>query len=168
MNPDTFGLLFGLGATAVLLVVGCVAGSIAERNHYRSIRSREQALVALPALTFENLPAEWSVQRSGLVAGSVVVSLDYFKRFLAGLRNLVGGRLRSYESLLDRARREAVLRMKEDAQRRGFDVVCNTRLETSSISTPRRDGKGVAGIEVVAYGTGLVVPEFQGRRGAAG
>jgi len=168
MNPDTFGLIFGLGVTALLLAVGYVAGSIAERNHYQSIRSREQALVKLPALTFEALPADWNVARSGLVTGSVVVSLDYFKRFLAGLRNLVGGRLGAYESLMDRARREAVLRMKEDARRRGFTVVSNARLETAAIAAARRDGKGIAGVEVLAYGTGLVVPELGGRRSAAG
>ncbi len=168
MNPDTFGLIFGLGFTALLLAVGYVAGSIAERNHFQSIRSREQALVKLPALTFETLPADWNVARSGLVTGSVVVSLDYFKRFLAGLRNLVGGRLGAYESLMDRARREAVLRMKEDARRRGFTVISNARLETAAIAAARRDGKGIAGVEVLAYGTGLVVPELGARRSAAG
>lgn len=168
MNPDTFGLIFGLGLTALLLAIGFVAGSIAERSHYTSIRSREQALVKLPALTFETLPEGWSVERSGLVAGSVVVSLDYFKRFLAGLRNLIGGRVRAYESLLDRARREAVLRMKEDAKQRGFTAIANARLETCSIASARRDGKGVTGVEVLAYGTGLVVPELTARRSAAG
>ena len=168
MNPDAFGLLFGLGATALLLVIGYVAGTITERNHYQSIRSREQGLRKLPALTLETLPADWTVARSGLVTGSVVVSLDYFKRFVAGLRNLIGGRLRSYESLLDRARREAVLRMKEDAKARGFGAIANARLETASIATPRRGGKGVAGVEVLAYGTGLVVPELGARKPAAG
>lgn len=168
MNPDTFGLIFGLGFTALLLIVGFVAGSIAESRHYTSIRSREQALVKLPALTFETLPAGWIVERSGLVAGSVVVSPDYFKRFLAGLRSLIGGRLRAYESLLDRARREAVLRMKEDARKRGFTAIANARLETSAIVSSRRDGKGISGVEVLAYGTGLVVPELAARRSAAG
>lgn len=165
MNPDTFGLIFGLGLTALLLIVGFVAGSIAERSHYTSIRSREQALVKLPALTFETLPEGWSVERSGLVAGSVVVSLDYFKRFLAGLKSLIGGRLRSYETLLDRARREAVLRMKEDARRRGFDAVANVRLETSSIASARRNGKGVTGLEVLAFGTAVAVDQLGGRSG---
>jgi hypothetical protein len=58
--------------------------------------------------------------------------------------------------------------MKEDAKKRGFTVISNARLETSSISTPRRDGKGVAGIEVLAFGTGLVVPELGARKPAAG
>ena len=44
-----------------------------------------------------------------------MVSVDYFKRFLAGLRMIFGGRVSSYESLLDRARREALLRMRLQA-----------------------------------------------------
>ena len=49
MNPDTFGLIFGLGATALLLVIGYVAGSIAMRNHYQSIRSRVYFSKEMPA-----------------------------------------------------------------------------------------------------------------------
>jgi uncharacterized protein YbjQ (UPF0145 family) len=91
-----------------------------------------------------------------MVAGSTVVSVDYFKRFLAHLRNFFGGRVRAYESLLDRARREALLRMKTEANERGFDAVINVRIETANISSPfGRNGKGTAGIEVLAFGTAL-------------
>ncbi len=164
MDSEALPLLFGLGATVALLVLGFVAGSIAERRHYASIRQRERDLLRLPALTFE-APSTWTVRRGALVAGSVVVSLDYFKRFLAGLKSLIGGRLRSYETLLDRARREAVLRMKEDARRRGFDAVANVRLETSSIASARRNGKGVTGLEVLAFGTAVAVDQLGGRSG---
>lgn len=166
MESEALPLLLGLGATVALLVLGFVAGSIAERRHYASIRQRERDLLRLPALTFE-APSTWTVRRGALVAGSVVVSLDYFKRFLAGLKSLIGGRLRSYETLLDRARREAVLRMKEDARRRGFDAVANVRLETSSIASARRNGKGVTGLEVLAFGTAVAVDQLGGRSGPA-
>ena len=49
-----------------------------------------------------------ALQMTVLVAGSVVISEDYFKRIVSSLQSLFGGRLRSYESLVDRARREAV------------------------------------------------------------
>jgi len=88
------------------------------------------------------------------VAGNVVISVDYFKRFLAGLRGLVGGRIKSYESLLDRARREAILRLKKDAMDHGYHAVVNVRLETSRMANAR--GKeGTAGLEILAFGTGL-------------
>lgn len=146
--------LLDLGVVLVLLVVGYFAGTVAEQSHYKSIRVRELRMRRMPTTNLRRPPAHWRVERAGLVAGSTVVSVDYFKRFLAQLRNLVGGRVRSYESLLDRGRREAVLRMKEEAAKAGFDAVINVRLETSSLSTPLRN-KGVAGVEVLAFGTAL-------------
>ena len=86
-----------------------------------------------------------------LVHGAVVVSADYFKTFIAGLRNLFGGRFRSYETLMERARREALLRLKADARRKGAKTVICVRFETTSIST----GWAPA-MEVLAYGTALV------------
>ena len=69
-----------------------------------------------------------------LVTGSVVISSDYFKQFVAGLRTLIGGRLSSYESLLDRARREATLRMKQEAKRFGSTLVINVKIESTTVS----------------------------------
>jgi uncharacterized protein YbjQ (UPF0145 family) len=95
------------------------------------------------------------VASADLVQGSIVISVDYFKRFLAGLRAIFGGRIRSYEPLLDRARREALLRMTEDAVSRGFDAVVNVRLETARLASSRGNGKGTAGVEMLAFGTAL-------------
>ena len=58
-------------------------------------------------------------------------------------------------SLLDRARREALLRLKEAARASGYHGVVNVRLETSQLARARSDGKGTAGIEVLAFGTGV-------------
>lgn len=90
-----------------------------------------------------------------MVSGNVVVSLDYFKRVIAGLRSIIGGRIKTYEPLLDRARREAVLRMTESARSQGFDAIFNVRLETSRLANARRDGAGIAGIEMLAFGTAV-------------
>jgi uncharacterized protein YbjQ (UPF0145 family) len=79
---------------------------------------------------------------------------DYFKRFLASLRNIFGGRVQSYESLLDRARREAILRMKAEARALGADMVFNIKLETASIYKGKRNTIGA--VEVLAYGTACV------------
>ena len=89
------------------------------------------------------------------MTGNTVVSIDHFKRFLAALRAILGGRIKSYESLLDRARREALLRLKKDAIDRGFHAVINVRLETTRLASSRQGGKGTAGVEVLAFGTGL-------------
>ncbi|MEL6338478.1 MAG: heavy metal-binding domain-containing protein [Myxococcota bacterium] len=144
----------GLWIVLGLLLIGYIAGRIAERRHYASIEVREFRFREMPTVTFERLDA-WKAERSGLVYGSVVVSLDYFKRFVAGLRQIFGGRIQAYEPLLDRARREALLRMKEQAHNEGYDAVLNVRLETSRLASSGSDGKGTAGVEIVAFGTGI-------------
>lgn len=150
-----FEALVQLGVPLFLLGLGYVAGTMAEQGHYKDIRARELRLRRLPTTNLRRLPAHWRVEGAALVAGNVVVSVDYFKRFLAQLRGLIGGRVRSYESLLDRARREAMLRMKEEAVSGGFDAVINVRLESSNIASPLRSDRGTAGIEVLAFGTAL-------------
>ena len=144
-------LYIKVGILLGLLVLGYVAGSILEYLHYRSIRARE-AYLDVPAITFlRNLDPVTGVASARLVQGSVVVSIDYFKRFLAGLINLVGGTVTPYETLVDRARREALLRMKQEAH--DMDVIVNVRLETSSLGQNAR--KSIGSVEVLAYGTAL-------------
>ena len=137
----------------VLLALGYFFGRYAERSHYRSILWREKESLGFPLLTLRTPPSSLARCDASLVAGNVVVSVDYFKRFLAALRALVGGRLKSYESLLDRARREAILRMKEQAMDRGAIVVMGVRVETASISKGK--GQAIGSIEVLAYGTAI-------------
>ena len=148
-----------LGFPLFLLLLSYFIGRHLESNHYKSIREREAATKDMVVINFPRFPFEVEIERADLVMGSVVVSHDYFKRFLAQLRIIVGGRIKSYEPLLDRARREAVLRMKEQALARGHHTVVNIRLETSRLANSQRGGKGTAGVEMLAYGTALTVRE---------
>ena len=139
---------------ASLIALGYFAGSFAERRHYRSIREREEKFLTLPAVSFRLLTEPERAEGARLVAGSAVISVDYFKRVLAGLRSIVGGRIKSYESLLDRARREALLRLKEQA--RGADEIVNLRIETTSISKGSMNrNQSVSTVEALAYGTAV-------------
>ena len=149
--------LISLGFPFFLLLLAYFIGSHLESNHYKSIREREAATKDMVVINFPRFPFDVEIERADIVMGSVVVSLDYFKRFLAQLRSIVGGRIKSYEPLLDRARREAVLRMKEQALARGHNTVVNIRLETSRLANSQRGGKGTAGVEMLAYGTALTV-----------
>lgn len=138
-----------LGIFVVLLVVGYGFGSLAERRHYRSIIKRENELNALPAIASRHPPEDKPYQQQ-LVVGNVVVASDYFKSFLAGLVNFFGGAVVSYESLLDRGRREALLRMKKQAEALGAEYVFNVKYETMAVG-----GGKLASMEVMAYGTAL-------------
>ena len=137
----------------VLMGVGYTAGTFAEKRHYRSIHAREQALLHLPAVTTRTSHyTDAQIESADLVLGSTVISVDYFKQFVAMLRKIFGGTVRSYETLLDRARREAVLRMKEVAG--DAVVIVNVRIEAAPIGKKARKGN-VSCVEAVAYGTAL-------------
>ncbi|MCP4694696.1 MAG: YbjQ family protein [Desulfobacterales bacterium] len=140
-----------------LLLLGYIAGTIAEKRHFRSIIRREKEFLNLPAITLKSAGVdETRVERVAFVQGSVVISQDYFKRLLAGIRNIFGGAVKSYETLLDRARREAILRMKEMAPP-GTEVIVNMRIETSTIGSRAKRKNSVGSIEVLVYGTALAL-----------
>ena len=136
-----------------LIAIGYAAGTIAEKRHYRSIINREKAYLHLPVITSKSLDySDGKITSAKLVYGSAVISVDYFKRLLAGLRNIFGGTVKSYESLIDRARRESILRMKEMAK--DASIIINVRIETSAIGkTSKRNN--VTCLEAIAYGTAL-------------
>ncbi len=134
-----------------LIVLAYFTGRWAEWRHYQSIRRRERAFLTRPAITVKTLEQGRTVDRATLVVGSVVVSVDYFKRFLASFRMLFGGELRSYTPLLDRGKREAILRMKESCP--DAHLYLNCRLETAPIS--RGQGNTIGCMEIVAYGTAI-------------
>lgn len=136
----------------LLITIGYIAGRVNEKKHYRSIEEREETFLNLPAVPSKNLfETNKDIKKVKLVTGSAVISIDYFKRFLAGLINVFGGNVSAYETLVDRARREAILRMKDKAK--GADIVLNLRIETSSISKSTQNAVG--SIEALAYGTAI-------------
>ena len=144
--------VISIGIPIFLIVLGRLVGSSIERNHYASINEREARFRGQPALSTKQLDAPGPIRSASLAMGSVVISIDHFKRFLSAFRMIFGGELRSYSSLIDRARREAVLRMKESQP--DADAYINTRLETSTIASTSGN-EGIGTIEVLAYGTAV-------------
>ena len=150
---EQFNLFMNFGLPVLALLLAYFVGDFLERRHFRSIRKRESDAIGFPVVTFDTMPDDWNVTTADLVNGSVVISLDYFKRVIAGLRGIIGGRVKTYEPLLERARREALLRMVESARSQGYDAVFNVRLETSRLANAR--GEGTAGVEMLAFGTAV-------------
>ncbi len=143
--------MFGFLSFLVLLTVGYIFGRINERNHFSALDRREQELAYITISTVKKMPEGFVASK--FVTGNVVISIDYFKRIGAVLRSLVGGQVRSYTTLLERARREAILRMKEQARDADASHVANVRLETSSVFQNAQQKLG--SLEVYAYGTAL-------------
>jgi uncharacterized protein YbjQ (UPF0145 family) len=138
---------------ALLFVVGYLAGRWNERRHYASIRSREVDMAGVLVFSTRFPPDDIGAVEGRLVSGSAVISDDYFKSVVSSLYNFFGGRVRSYESLIDRARRESVLRMKDEAQTLGASMIINVKFQTLAIGG--RNQNSVRGVELLAYGTAL-------------
>lgn len=148
---ENFLPLVQIGLPLALLGIGYLVGKRAETQHYRSIHIRERRFLQLPAVTWKTLRDPRPVRSAYLASGSVVVSVDHYKRLLMGLRKIFGGEIRAYSSLLDRGRREALLRLKESAPQ--SHLILNTRIETSTIFNGQ--GKATGSVEVLAYGTAI-------------
>lgn len=97
----------------------------------------------------ESVPGMIIIAQYGLVTGSTVRAKNAIKDFGAGLKNMVGGELKSYTELLMEARKEAIQRMEAQAMRLGANAVINVRFATSSVT--------VGAAEVYAYGTAVKV-----------
>lgn len=97
----------------------------------------------------ETVPGFKIVKQCGLVSGSTVRAKDAIRDFGAGLKNMVGGELKSYTELLTEARKEAVARMECQARALGANAIVNVRFATASVT--------VGAAEVYAYGTAVKV-----------
>ena len=137
-----------------LLVGGGLIGHYLETRHFADIARREAQMSQFLLSDLKTMPPGISAGRGEIVTGSVVVAADYFKAVASSLKTLVGGQMKSLERMQERARREAVLRMAEEAQRLGARAVTNVRIETSTISGKRQGS--CAGVEVIAFGTALL------------
>ena len=142
-----------IGLPMVLLVVGYAVGRALEAKHFRSLGERERRNAQLPIIGLREPIGDPVIGRAGMVMGSAVISIDYFKRFLSALRGIFGGPVRAYESLLDRARREAVQRMIAAAP--GATQIINVRIETSAING---SDHAVGTVEALAWGTAIYPP----------
>lgn len=142
------------------ILIFYLIGTTIEKRHYNSIKDREMKLLDLPASNIKKLVTNRKIKHVEMVSGSAVISLDYFKRIMASLRFVIGGRVKVYESLLDRARREAVLRMKESCKN-GAGIIVNVRIENSAIGSSANSKKQIGCLEALAYGTAIYFEDGQ-------
>lgn len=97
--------------------------------------------------TTETIAGREITQVIGLVRGSTVRAKHIGTDIVAGLKNLVGGEMTGYSSLMAGAREQALDRMVSDARAMGANAIVGFRMETSAI---------MAGAsEIVAYGTAV-------------
>ena len=101
-------------------------------------------------LNIDYIPGK-EIEDLGMVKGTVVMSKNIGKDFMAGMKTLVGGELVGYTEMLNEARQIAVKRMVDEAEALNADAVLNIRYGSSSLM------QGAA--EDLAYGTAVKIKE---------
>ncbi|WP_312156005.1 YbjQ family protein [Acinetobacter variabilis] len=140
------GLIVQIVIFAILFSVGFGFGRYNERKHLQYLDEQEQRLAYI---WVNNSRFIESTFPGHMISSNVVISHDYFKYAIANVQNMLGGRLTSYESVVERARREAIVRLKLEAEKMGADQIMGIRLSTTEL--------GMQGgmVEVFAYGTAI-------------
>lgn len=130
----------------ILFSIGWGFGRHVERKHIIELDQQEKRLAHI---RIDNNRFKTSEFMGQLVSSNVVISHDYFKYVIANIENFFGGRLSSYESIVERARREAIIRLKLEAEKIGAVEIMGLRLSTTEL--------GMQGgmVEVFAYGTAI-------------
>ncbi len=87
----------------------------------------------------------------GLVTGETIIGANLFKDLFASIRDVVGGRSSSYESVLREAKDTAMSEMQNHAERLGANAIIGIDLDYESI------GASGSMLMVVATGTAVRV-----------
>ena len=97
-------------------------------------------------VTVETLQGQ-QYEELGVVTGSTIQSKNMFSDFGQGLKSIVGGELKSYTGMMEKARNQATPRMVDQAVRLGADAIIGVRYTTSAIMAQAA--------EVLAFGTAI-------------
>lgn len=133
--------VFYLISLLFLPVIWLWGGSV-EKKHLEELAAREAQVKDILLSTLEEPEADVSVLPPKVVSGEAVISSDYFKSWLWGFRNFFGGESTTFSVLVERARREALLRMVEAAKREGYTAICNVRFDSVDLAGSATNANG--------------------------
>lgn len=101
--------------------------------------------------TTNNIEGKRIIEYKGIVCGEVISGVDFIKDFAAGLTNFFGGRSKSYEDELIRAREGAIEELKQRAAQLGGNAIVGIDIDYEVL------GQGGNMLMVTASGTAVLV-----------
>ncbi|MCP8615722.1 YbjQ family protein [Salirhabdus salicampi] len=100
-------------------------------------------------VTTNEIPGKDMTEVIGFVKGSTIQSKHVGKDIMASLKTIVGGEIKEYNDMFEKARQLAIGRMVKNAEDLGANAIVGMRLQTSAIMS--------GASEIVAYGTAVKV-----------
>ncbi len=89
----------------------------------------------------------------GIVTGEAILGTNIFRDLFAGIRDLVGGRSGSYETVLRDARETALKELEDQARSLGANAILGVDIDYETISS----GSSGSMLMVSASGTAVIV-----------
>ena len=69
----------------------------------------------------------------GIVTGETIIGANFMKDFLAGIRDIIGGRSSSYEKVLREGKETSLKELEERAQQMGANAVVGIDLDYETV-----------------------------------
>lgn len=111
----------------------------------------------IPATTTFDIEGHRIVRYCGVVRGIIVRAPTISQGILGGLKSIVGGNIGSYTQMCEQARQQAYELLIDHATASGANAVVGLRYESSEVG-----GKGAGAVEVLCYGTAVVIEPITG------
>ena len=99
--------------------------------------------------TTPNIEGYKILEYKGLVTGETIIGANFIKDFLAGIRDIVGGRSKSYEKVLQEGKETSVREMMQRAKELGANAIVGIDIDYETV------GQGGSMLMVACSGTAV-------------
>lgn len=99
--------------------------------------------------TTPNIEGYKILEYKGLVTGETIIGANFIKDFFAGIRDIVGGRSKSYEKVLQEGKETSVREMMQRAQELGANAIVGIDIDYETV------GQGGSMLMVACSGTAV-------------
>ncbi len=147
--------LFCIAFTLIMLIVAWFSNRYVKNKRNKYLAEQEEYFRGRIAVCNLKAYPKGICRDPVLVTGCAVIANNYFVSFVSNFRNLFGGRMNGFVELCTAARRLALVRLLQEAEKHGANAVYNVRFETSTISEGDNNKKAAGGVELIAYGTAV-------------
>jgi len=91
---------------------------------------------------------------TGTVHAEIIYGANIMRDWFASIRDIVGGRAKSYEQVLASARNDALDQIEAEALKQGANAIVGLKMDFEIVTTG--SGKNNGMIVVTAFGTGVM------------
>ena len=99
--------------------------------------------------TTPNIEGYKILEYKGLVTGETIIGANFIKDIFAGIRDIVGGRSKSYEKVLQEGKETSIQEMMQRAQELGANAIVGIDIDYETV------GQGGSMLMVACSGTAV-------------